>query len=231
MEQLDMFSIDHPDITPIERVSQNDPIFLRKWRMLEYMEGLKSETAIIHYEDKGVSYRVPIMIGDTHFLSNSIASRPTNLVIPCTLESRHSKVSFRGRLTAIERKEGIHYLHYNKEVDKVCQECCSKVLLETKSYSLLKQTFQKYDESQGLQQLIGTTLRAELRCDQDLVYSIETVPFKVVSVKVEGDSLTIVGSNDVLIQTTGFKGVRYNSDLLIDVYHEHNGFTHTIHLR
>ena len=206
----DLFTLDYPEKhSPVESNNSNKQVFLRKWRMLEYLEGLRNEAALVYYEDKGVSYRVPIMIGDTHFASNAISSRPTNVIIPSLLKSKHSKLEFKTndeRLSAIELIEGTYYFLYKKEVDKISQEFKSKVKLKTKPYSMLKRNFKNYDESLGLEQLIGVTLSAELRCDHDLVRSIETIPFKVVSVSVEGEVLTIIGTNDVLIKTTGFKG-------------------------
>lgn len=236
MEQMDMFSFKaEPPTVPLCSSSVVEQKVFKKWRMFEYLDGLKGKTAKITYQDENVFYQVPFKFKTLHFASTAISSQSKDLILLQTMLSNSSNMSFttssKEHLHALEVKDGIHTFHYKSEVNKVLELCSSKATFELSNYAELSSSVNKYDIDGEISQLIGKTVQAKLRTNNDLVGTIQTLPFRVTSFQVKDDELTIMGTNDTLIRTKGYRGVRYFfSELILDVFLEGSGYTQTIHL-
>lgn len=234
MDQMDLFS-GFEEIAAAVYSSGQTGVYT-KWRMFEYLENLKGQTAKITYQQgEEIFYQIPIKLDSMYFVNKHIGSHQKDAMTLFSLVSEKSNMTFSSyvddHLKRLEVSEGIHTFHYEKKVNNVWEPSCSKAMFEltpyaTKSHS----TLSKYDINGELSQLIGKTVQAKLRTQNDIVHEIMTLPFKILSVRLIDDQITIIGTNDTILRSVGFQGVRYDSELLIDINLKSSGYTQTIHL-
>lgn len=238
---VDLFNFDvvTPMVTSTKQKCDGKPkkLALRKWNMFEYLEGLKGNTALMSHQDETFQFQVPIHIDELRFSSGTSMYRPDNNVSLFAIEGNKSSVILRdyrksGMLSKIECDGFKHSMYYVETVDNVEQELQSKSTFELKDYSFIKTDKQlKFDDGQGLNQLVGMNVRATLRCENDTIRSIETMPFKIISIRLEpNDVIVIEGTNDFYLKTTGFKRVRESSSLIFDICTPNNGYSRSFHL-
>ncbi|MEX3623733.1 hypothetical protein [Viridibacillus arvi] len=241
MEQMSIFNIDVPSTEKMLSVCESNHVqkqdaLLTKWRMFEYLDQLKGQTALVSYSDETVEFHVPFQFGEIHFSGNAISSRPANIVRLRSFVSANSEMQIKhneksGILTRLERKEQSYLMHYLKEVNNEIQEKCSSATFELRSYSISKMPHKQpsYSYELPLSQLVGLTAKVMMRCEDDLVDTVESMPFKILSIKVENEKIVIMGTNDVCIKVDGFQKVRKSNDLIFDVCNNHR-YSQSFHL-
>lgn len=139
-------------------------------------------------------------------------------------------LNYRGTLTKVEKKDNLHLFHFRDKKEGI--EIMSKATFELKPYSISRiPNKQSYDETKPLSQLIGYTARVRVKCSyDDVVGKIGSIPFKILSIKETEGEITLIGTNNLYIQSKGFQKVRESGDLLFDVYGEKDGYGRTFHL-
>jgi hypothetical protein len=224
LEQIDLFEIT-PEIVGDMPVEKENQLF-SKWRMYEYLEKLEGKTALISYQSQKDDYafRVPVQLGELNFDSLSKEIKLRSIGNSLRL-SGYKKI-----ITKIEKQGNLHILHYHDKENQLEKTSCAT--FEIKPYSMLKiPKKQCYTLEKPLSHLIGLTASVMVRCDRDeLVDSVESLPFKILSIKAENGEIIIKGSNDVYIHSKGFQKVRESGNLIFDIYTPKNGYHHSFHL-
>lgn len=138
-------------------------------------------------------------------------------------------IKIEGKTALISEKQGnLHLFHFKDKEDQT--EKISSTTLELKPYSVSPiPKKQSYSAEKPLSQFIGLTGSVMVRCS-DIVEAVYSLPCKILSIIAENSELTIIGTNDLYIHTTGFKGVRESETLLFDIFTKSQGYNHTIHL-
>lgn len=227
LEQIDLFDIAAEIIEQAPEVKTPSNQVFPKWRMLEYLDKLNGKTALVSYKGDSYEYRIPVQFGELTFSSTYCLSNKVNLH---SIGPDFEILNYRGTLTKVEKKDNLHLFHFRDKKEGI--EIMSKATFELKPYSISRiPNKQSYDETKPLSQLIGYTARVRVKCSyDDVVGKIGSIPFKILSIKETEGEITLIGTNNLYIQSKGFQKVRESGDLLFDVYGEKDGYGRTFHL-
>lgn len=235
LKQLDIFSFEDNNTVESIQDEGSDSLYT-KWRIYEYLESLKGETALVSYHDETIDFHIPFLFGDLYF--ESLNSRQPNQINIQSFVSSYTSMSIGGykTITKVERNDGIHLLLYQtkmkKEKKTAIIEQYSKMTFKLEPYAISRIPNKQpiFAENQPLKQLIGLTATVKMRCNNDLIREITSIPFIIRNIKINEGNIELLGTNDVHIRAMGFKGVRTSSDLIFDIFTEQHGYSQTFHL-
>ncbi|RRJ54905.1 hypothetical protein EHV15_35630 [Paenibacillus oralis] len=214
---------------------------LQKWAMFEFFDSSFEKTGLMVYEGKGYRFRIPFQIGEMHI---DLASKGfgRNQVRLTHWASKHSSVFLKNNLTSLIECEYGYKAVYARETGSGRERALEENLVG-KTYFLLRDypigvtRFLKietnWNHSDAFKALHGAHVQLKARVNQDWIQEITSIPFVVEYIGIQGDEITLTGSNDTEIMIKGFKGIRPNPDLgfiIFDVYDQANGYSLSFHL-
>jgi hypothetical protein len=100
----------------------------------------------------------------------------------------------------------------------------------SKKKGVKSEIFDEWTLEEKIASIVGITYAVQVRCHNDLFTEIISYPSRINEIQVDGDVLTIEGSNHLSIKAKGFVKMRYSSGILLDIYNQDGGYTRTIHL-
>jgi hypothetical protein len=211
---------------------------LHRFRMLDYLDGLKNRIALVHYDDGFMSFTVPVEIGSMHFSPLS----QTGLEIK-SIRSTHSAIIFQHHISSISHDgDQIQAIYSETRWDQKPKKKNDKHLImegipgiatielqhwsipNHKKIRLMKEDFTS-------ENLVGRMVQLVLATPDDWIQKILTLPFEIQEYKTSGSTLFIRGSHGTEIRYKGLVGIRHKeTDTIIDIRDDKGWMNRTIHV-
>lgn len=212
-----------------------------KWAMLDFLDRRCNQTGLMIYEEEDYRFRVPFQIGELNF--SSCSEKLVGHQLRLThWSSKYSSVFLKHILTSLIESEFGYKAIYAQEVGSGKERAlvgnqAGKAYFFLRDYPTIVTRFpnieSSFDKSDAFQALIGATVHLKLRVNQDWVQEITSIPFVIENIGLQGNEITITGSNDTELTIKGFKGIRINPAsgyIIFDVFDEVNGYSRSFQL-
>ncbi|KJD43984.1 hypothetical protein [Paenibacillus terrae] len=213
-----------------------------RWLMLDFLDGLKGSTAFIEYKDVFMSFRIPFRFGDFQFSINSGTSPEGDFVRLCQIRDTDSVLTIKHRLTGlVESEEGYQAIYTKMDFLPKSKHIVTRGLTGTAhfqlgDYSMVQATaIPTMTEHPSLwtviREMTGKSVHLILTTPDDWLQDITSLPIHLEHISLEGNNLSLIGSQGTHFQISGVSGVRvYKRYLLFDVYNSAHGYSYSFYM-